>query len=71
MSHKENAVSFLSNYLPEDILQIIDLEIIEIEKDSFVTDELREFFTDLLYKTRIKNREGYTFYSSIKAIRKN
>jgi predicted transposase/invertase (TIGR01784 family) len=37
LSNKENARSFLANYLPKEVLPLLDLEHIEIEKDSFVT----------------------------------
>ena len=61
LSKKENAVEFLRNYLPSYISEMINYDKIEIEKDSFVTDELREFFTDLLYKIEIMGEEGFIY----------
>jgi predicted transposase/invertase (TIGR01784 family) len=48
-SDKENAVDFLKNYLPANLLQKINTDTLSIEKDSFVSRELKESFSDLLY----------------------
>ena len=61
LSKKENAQSFLENYLPKHILNLIDLEELQIEKDSYVTKELEEYYSDLVYKVKINNREGYIY----------
>ena len=50
LSRKENAVGFIQNYLPQEIVTMIDLDNIKIEKDSYITKNLQEYFTDLLYK---------------------
>ena len=59
MQNIETASSFLTNYLPEDILQIIDLQNLSLQKDSFIEKELQEAFSDILYKTSIKGKETY------------
>ncbi len=56
------AQDFLTNYLPKEILQIIDLERLSLEKDSFIDQELEEAYSDLLYKTRINGKEGYLYF---------
>ena len=61
LSKKENAKSFLENYLPADILPLINLEKLEIEKDSFVTKELQNYFSDLLYKVEIEEKDVYIY----------
>ncbi len=61
LSQRENAIDFLKNYLPAELLEIVDLTGIKIEKDSFVTEELKEYFTDLLYKVDIKGNESYVY----------
>ncbi len=48
LSKKENAIGFIENYLPKDIVELIDLNKINIEKDSYITENLQEYFTDLL-----------------------
>jgi len=53
---------FLQNYLPEPILKLVDLETLEIQKDSFIDEKLREFSSDMLFKTTINQREGYLYF---------
>ena len=61
LSRKENAVGFIQNYLPQEIVAMIDLDNIKIEKDSYITKNLQEYFTDLLYKVIIKGEESYIY----------
>lgn len=61
LSQKENAMNFLESYLPLELLEIIDLNKIEIEKDTYITEELEEYFADLLYKVEIKGKESYIY----------
>jgi len=61
MSKLENARSFLKEYLPRDLLEIIDLKKLSLEKDSFIDEKLKEFFSDLLYKVQIQGQEGYVY----------
>lgn len=49
----EIAADFMRNYLPEDILARIDLETLQLEKDSFIDPALRESFSDLLFRVRL------------------
>lgn len=56
------AGDFLDNYLPQGIVDIIDMDTLEPQKDSFVNKELQESFSDLLYKANIDNREGYLYF---------
>jgi len=60
-SDREVAADFLKNYLPEDILPLTDLNSLEICKDSFVEDDLKEYHSDLLYKIMLEGREGYVY----------
>ena len=56
------ARDFMSNYLPQSIMDIIDLDKLEPQKDSFINKELQEAFSDLLFKTNINNMEGYIYF---------
>ena len=62
MQDLETAQDFLANYLPQDILQLIDLDSLSLQKDSFIEKELREAFSDILYKASIKGREAYLYF---------
>ena len=39
-SDVEVAKDFLNNYLPEDILKVIDVDTLDPQKDSFINGEL-------------------------------
>ena len=56
------ARDFLNNYLPQNIVDIIDTDTLEPQKDSFINEELQESFSDLLFKARINKREGYLYF---------
>jgi predicted transposase/invertase (TIGR01784 family) len=58
----EVARDFFSNYLPQNVLNIIDLDTIEPQKGSFINGELEESFSDLLFKVNINDTEGYIYF---------
>ena len=55
LSRPEAATDFLSNYLPPEIAASLDLSAPEIVKDSFIDEELRQHFSDLLYRVNLKS----------------
>lgn len=60
-SNVETAKDFIINYLPEKVLQIIDVDTLTVQKDSFINKELQGSHTDLLFKVNICNEEGYLY----------
>lgn len=60
--HIEVAKDFLNNYLPENIIKIIDVDALQLQKDSFINEELQESFSDLLFKVDINENEGYIYF---------
>lgn len=58
----EVATDFLKNYLPTEILEILDLATIETQNGSFVDKKLKEQFSDMLFRVDINNREGYLYF---------
>jgi predicted transposase/invertase (TIGR01784 family) len=58
---KKQAQSFIENFLPETIKLHMDLTTIELEKDSFVDTELKKFFSDLIYRIKIKEKVSYLY----------
>lgn len=57
----EVAREFFESKLPKEVLKVVDLDTLEPQKDSHINKELKEFFSDLLFKVDINNRKGY-FY---------
>ncbi|WP_286945573.1 Rpn family recombination-promoting nuclease/putative transposase [Acetobacterium sp. UBA5834] len=56
------ARDFIENYLPEPILKIVDLNELEIQNGSHVDAELSELFSDMLFRTKINQRDGYLYF---------
>ncbi|WP_257490761.1 Rpn family recombination-promoting nuclease/putative transposase [Anaerosalibacter massiliensis] len=52
---------FIENYLPKNILRVIDTSTLEPQKDGFITEDLEEMFSDMLFKVNINNKEGYIY----------
>lgn len=57
----ETAKHFLTHYLPQSILQVLDIDTLEPQKDSFINPELQENFSDLLFKVNIGKQQGYLY----------
>ncbi|MGH9939886.1 MAG: Rpn family recombination-promoting nuclease/putative transposase, partial [Blastocatellia bacterium] len=62
LSRPETAADFLANYLPPDVAAALDLSALELIKDSFTDEELRQHFSDLLYSTRLKGGQPALVY---------
>jgi len=61
-SDKENARSFLINYLPGTVLNLVDLDTLEISKDSFIEKDLAEYYSDILYKVNLTDgSQGFIY----------
>ncbi len=57
------AKEFLKNYLPPELVDIINIETLSPEPTSYLTKELKEQFTDLVYKAELKGEKAYiTFF---------
>jgi len=54
-SRPGTAEDFLRNYIPEHIAGILDTETFELVKDSFVDRSLREHFSDILGRVKLKD----------------
>lgn len=61
LGNVETAKDFITNYLPKEVLQVMDVNSLEPQKDSFINKELEESFSDLLFKVDICNKEGYLY----------
>jgi predicted transposase/invertase (TIGR01784 family) len=51
----------LENVLPADVLALVDLDSIEIEKDSFVEPDLRAYYSDALFRVRMAGEPGNVY----------
>ncbi len=59
-SNKEEAIGLLQNTLPKEIVKNIDFQTLKLDNTNYVTEELKEYFADLVFdviyksKTKIK-----------------
>ncbi|MFH0926746.1 MAG: Rpn family recombination-promoting nuclease/putative transposase [bacterium] len=61
MGRKETASDFFRNYLPREVLKLIDINSLQIMKDSFIEKELKRFYSDILYQVAIGNEKVYLY----------
>ena len=54
LTRKENAASFFREYLPGGVADRADWRTLKIVKETFVSPELEERFSDILYTVRVK-----------------
>ena len=52
MSNLDNAKDFFFGVLPPDLKRCLDLDALELDIDSYVDDDLAEFFSDIVYTCR-------------------
>lgn len=62
MGNVETAKDFLINYLPESLKQVVNLDTLKPQKDSFISPELEESFSDLLFQVEISGQESYLYF---------
>lgn len=53
--------SFIKQYLPQNILNKLNLATIEITKDTYVDKELKEHFSDILYRVQFYSRNSFLY----------
>ncbi|MGH9832675.1 MAG: Rpn family recombination-promoting nuclease/putative transposase [Blastocatellia bacterium] len=56
------AADFMRCYLPAEILSRLDLDTLELEKESFVDPELRQHFSDLLFRVKTVTQSEVFIY---------
>jgi predicted transposase/invertase (TIGR01784 family) len=61
-SRPEVARSFLENYLPQPVLEVLDLNTLTLQKDSFIDPDLLEHFSDLLYQAATNDGRDLFIY---------
>lgn len=60
LTHPEVARDFLDIHLPAELHAICDLSTLKLESGSFVEDNLRQYFSDVLYSLKTTDEDdGY------------
>jgi len=61
-SRMDVAIDFIKNYLPEQIVKRLDLTTIQVEKKSFIGNDLKTSQSDILFKVKIINGKDIFLY---------
>lgn len=56
------AADFLINYLPPEVVAVLDLSAPEPVRDAFIDPELQQHFSDLLYRVRMRDGDAAFVY---------
>ncbi|MFV9215817.1 Rpn family recombination-promoting nuclease/putative transposase, partial [Serratia fonticola] len=59
LMHPGTAQDFLEIHLPGELRKICDLSTLKLESGSFVEDDLRQYFSDVLYSLKTTAGDGY------------
>jgi len=59
LSQPDIARDFMELHLPAELRAICDLSTLKLESGSFVEDDLRQYFSDILYSLKTINGDGY------------
>ncbi|EPN2807049.1 Rpn family recombination-promoting nuclease/putative transposase [Serratia marcescens] len=61
LTHPETARDFLDVHLPPALRQACDLSTLRLESGSFVEDDLRAYYSDVLYSLKTGQGDGYIY----------
>jgi len=59
LSHPDTARDFMTLHLPPALLAICDLATLKLESGSFIEDDLRPYYSDVLYSLKTVKGDGY------------
>ncbi len=62
MENQLSAKNFLKQYLPDNVKNIVDLNTIEVQKESYIESNLTKRFSDIVYKIKtIENNDAFIY----------
>ncbi|CEO17776.1 hypothetical protein RMONA_07120 [Rickettsia monacensis] len=67
LTEKIAAQEFLEHYLPSDFKDLIDLREITVEKESFIEDDLKRKYSDIIYSVKTRDQKEAFVYVLIEA----
>lgn len=48
--------------MPAELIQVVDMDTLQIQKDSFINAALEESYADLLFKADFQGEDGYIYF---------
>ncbi|HEB0853273.1 Rpn family recombination-promoting nuclease/putative transposase [Citrobacter werkmanii] len=61
LRHPETARDFLQIHLPASLREIYDLQTLNLESDSFIEEDLRAYYSDVLWSVKTTEGDGYIY----------
>jgi len=61
LTHAHTARDFLALHLPDWLLRICDLSTLRLTSGSFVEEDLRAYYSDILYSLQTTGKKGYVY----------
>lgn len=61
LTHPETARDFLDIHLPPALRETCDLSTLQMESGSFIEEDLRAYFADVLYSVKTTKGDGYVY----------
>mgnify|MGYP006182089417 FL=1 len=61
LTHPETARDFLDVHLPPALRQVCDLNTLRLESGSFIEEDLRAYYSDVLYSLKAGQGDGYIY----------
>ncbi len=61
LSHIDTARDFLEIHLPATLRAVCDLDTLRLESGSFIEDNLRAHYSDILYSLKTARGDGYVY----------
>ncbi|WP_049613395.1 Rpn family recombination-promoting nuclease/putative transposase, partial [Yersinia mollaretii] len=61
LTHQQTARDFLEIHLPSEFRKICDLNTLQLESGSFIENDLRAYYSDVLYSLKTQTQEGYVY----------
>ena len=55
-SHIKNATDYIKGTCPKELVKNLDFTTLELEESSYITNELKEYFSDLVYNCQYKGK---------------
>lgn len=61
LRHPETALDFLQIHLPASLRELCDLQTLKLESDSFIEENLRAYYSDVLWSVKTTDGDGYIY----------
>ncbi|SUX66281.1 transposase [Citrobacter amalonaticus] len=61
MCHPDTARDFLEFHLPASLRQLCDLDSLKLESGSFIEENLRAYYSDVLWSLKTAEGEGFIY----------